>query len=113
AEIRKMLKKLAGDKKNEEYLDQVFYYLAELCLRENDITCAIENLDKSVEKSMSNTRQKAISHIKLADLYFADEIYREAQINYATAVTLIDDKYPNFREYKLRSEILEELVKHL
>src|SRR5690606_32659168 len=39
AEIRKMLKKLAGDKKNEEYLDQVFYYLAELCLRENDITC--------------------------------------------------------------------------
>ncbi len=113
SEIRKMLTKLSKDKKNEEYLDQVYYYLAELCLRESDKPCAIENLDKSVEKSMSNTRQKAISHLKLADLYFNDEIYREAQINYAAAVTLIDDKYPNFREYKLRSEILEELVKHL
>jgi tetratricopeptide (TPR) repeat protein len=112
-EIKKMLTKLAKDEKNKEFLDQVYYYLAELCLRENDNPCAKENLNKSVELSVNNNRQKAISHLKLADLYFNEEKYREAQVNYAAAVALIDDKFPGYSDYKFRSEILADLVKQL
>jgi tetratricopeptide (TPR) repeat protein len=113
SEIKKMLTKLAKDIKNKEFLDQVYFYLAELCLRESDKKCAVDNLKKSIEASTSNDRQKAVSHLKLADLYFADEKYREAQENYAAAVALLDNKYPGYAEYKYRSEILAELVKQL
>lgn len=111
--IRKMLTKMSKDVKNKDYLDQIYYYLAELCLRESNKACAIENFEKSVENSTTDTKQKAISHIKLADLYFADEEYRKAQENYAAAVALVDNKYPNYAEMKYRSEVLAELVKHL
>jgi hypothetical protein len=113
ASIRKMLTKMSKDVKNKDYLDQIYYYLAELCLRESNKTCAIENFEKSVENSTTDTKQKAISHLKLADLYFADEVYRSAQENYAAAVVLLDAKYPNFSEIKYRSEVLAELVKQL
>lgn len=111
--IRKMLTKMSKDVKNKDYLDQIYYYLAELCLRENNKSCAIENLEKSVENSTTDTKQKSISHTKLADLYFADEEYRKAQENYAAAVELVDNKYPNYAEMKFRSEVLADLVKQL
>jgi len=113
AEVRKILNKLAKDEKNKDFLDQVYYYLAKVCLSENDKQCAIDNLKKSVSASTNNNKQKAISHLTLADLYFEDEEYRDAQENYAAAVALLDDKYPGFKEYKYRSEILSELVKQL
>ncbi len=113
ASIKKMLTKMTKDVKNKDYLDQIYFYLAELCLRENNRTCAIDNLKKSVENSTTDTKQKTLSHLKLADLYFADEQYREAQENYAAAVALIDNKYPNYVDIKYRSEVLAELIKQL
>lgn len=112
-DIKKMLTRLAADTKNKDFLDQVYFYQAELCLSNQDKKCAIEYLKKSIQASTNNTRQKAISHLKLADLYFADALYREAQENYAAAIALIDAKFPGYEEYKSRSEILAELVKRL
>lgn len=111
--LKSMLSKMAKDVKNKDYLDQIYYYLAELCLREGDKKCAITNLKKSIENSTSNNKQKAVAHLKLADLYFNDEQYREAQENYAAAVALLDAKYPGYADIKYRSEVLAELVKQL
>jgi tetratricopeptide (TPR) repeat protein len=113
SEIKKMLTKLSNDNKNKDFFDQVHYYLAELCLSEGNKKCAIEHLTKSIQASTNNNRQKAQSHLKLANLYFDEEKYRPAQENYAAAIALLDTKYPGYNEYKQRSEVLTELIRHL
>lgn len=112
-DIRKKLTKMTKDIKNKEFLDQIYFYLAELCLRENNMVCAKENLEKSVESSTSNTKQKIKAHLKLADIYFKEEDYREAEKNYSSAFSLIDSKYPNYRDIKFKSEVLKQLITQL
>jgi len=49
-DIKKLLNKMARDPKNKEYLDQIYYALAEVCMKERDTTCAIDNYKLSAMK---------------------------------------------------------------
>ena len=70
------------DTKNEEFKDQIYYALAELALKEQDEPLAIDYLKKSTKFSVSNDKQKGLSFLKLADIYFEQPHYINAQAHY-------------------------------
>lgn len=112
-DIIKLLKKMLKEKKNAEFYDQIYYALADLSLREGHKDDAISYLEKSIETSVSNNKQKAQSYIRLAELYFEDEEYVKAQPNYEEALKLIDPEYEGYAQVNSRNDILKNLVTQL
>ncbi len=112
-DIRKLLEKMLRDEKNKEYQDQIYYALAELCQKENDIPGMIENLKNSARTSISNNKQKSLSYLKLADLYFAEPAYREAQIYYDSCIMFLPKDYPNYSLIDNKKNTLNELVRNI
>ena len=112
-EIKKLLNKMARDLKNKDYLDQIYYALAEICMKEADTACAITNYKLSAAKSVSNNNQKAISFLKLGRLYFSMPEYVPAEAYYDSAMTVLPKDYPDYDKISALSVVLKDLVKNL
>jgi len=113
--IKKQLMKMSRDSKNKEYLDQIYYALAQIYLSETDTTTTIKYLKLSAKNSVSNTTQKAKSYLKLADLYFymTPPLYEPAQFNYDSALTVLAKDYPDYDNILSRKNTLTKLVKNI
>ena len=111
--ITKQLNKMLDDKKNENYKDQIYYALSEIARIDEDEDLRIDYLAKSVAASTENNYQKTFSCIALADLYFEDNEYREAQHYYDTAMMSIPKNYPNYEQIQKKTNILKDLVDKL
>ncbi len=112
--IRRELMKLANDQKNKEYLDQIFYALGSLALREKDTAEAISFYTRSAQVSGTNNRQKALSYLAVADLYFSRPDYISAAAYYDSASSFIDRR--NFKNYDLimaRAQNLIQLARNI
>jgi len=112
-EIRKELMKLLKDEKNIGYRDQIYFALGEIELEEQNRPAAIAYFEQSIEASAGNNKQKAKTFLRLADLYFDQRQYAEAQINYDSTFRKIDEKHPRYKEIKARAESLTELIGYL
>lgn len=112
-EIEAELKKMIKDKKNKEYLDVIYFGLAELEIRQNQKENAIDLYALSVSKSVNNDAQKALSSLILGELYYDDQLYRPAQSYYDTAVAYMNTESPNFKSVQKRQNTLSFLVENL
>ena len=108
--INKVLLKMAKETKNEEYLDQIYYALAQIALSNSNDTLAIDYLRKSVSSSVSDQVQKTTSALELADIYFEKADYNGAQAYYDTAAMSLPKDYPNYDAILSKTEILSQLV---
>jgi len=113
--IKKQLMKMTKDAKNKEYLDQIYYALAEISLKEEDTTTTLKYLQLSARKSVSNNTQKAKSYLKLADLnfYMIPPKYEPAEAAYDSAVLVLAKDYPDYDNIINRKTTLTKLVKNL
>jgi tetratricopeptide (TPR) repeat protein len=111
--IIKYLSRMLRDDKNKEYLDQIYYALAEVAFKDHDDTLGIHYLTLSVARSVTNNYQKSTSALQLADIYFAMPEYELSQAYYDTAVTFLPEDYPDYTEIKKKAEKLSELVTNL
>jgi TolA-binding protein len=111
--IRKQLYKLLKDDKNKEYQDQIYYALANLDMKEGNTDKAIVNYRLSVEKSLSNQRQRAKSYLAIADIMYNKKDYLEAQSLYDSAMTNIDENYPDYDIISARAKSLKRLAVNL
>lgn len=111
--LKKELKKMLNDEKNIEYRDQIYYAIGNIYYKEGDTKEAIGNYRNSVSSSVTNSFQLAQSAITLADIYFADLNYRDAQAYYDSAMIVIDDKYPNYNDISVRYKSLSQLVGYI
>ncbi len=111
--IIKYLSRMLRDDKNKEFLDQIYFALAEVAFKDKDDTLGIHYLRLSVAKSINNNYQKSTSSLKLADIYFAMPEYELSQAYYDTAVTYLPEDYPNYTEIKNKADKLSELVANL
>lgn len=112
-EIKKELLKMLKDEKNKEYLDQIYYVLGQIELKENNKSLAIEYFKKSASSSVFNTTQKVMSYLQLADIYFKMPNYQLAKDYYDSATTFITTDYPNYDEIIVNTNNLNELVTNL
>lgn len=112
-EIKKQLYKMARDDKNIDYLDQIYYAIANVEMKEGNLDEAIELYKKSALSSTSNTDQKAMSFLALADIYFKKKDYENAQLYYDSTMAFINQEYPDYESLKTKSQNLNELIGYL
>ncbi|HEY0978014.1 MAG TPA: tetratricopeptide repeat protein [Flavobacteriales bacterium] len=111
--IRQKLNRMLRDDKHRDHFDMIHYALAELDLKENKDSSAIVQLRASTMASTVDTRQKAKSFLKLADLYFDDKQYPDAQLYYDSTATLMAPEHTRYEEVTVRAEVLGDLVEQL
>lgn len=111
--LRKLLKKMLKDGKNLEYQDQIYYAIALIDLKEEKKEDGIVNLKKSINASTGNNTQKALSYLKLAELYFADREYEPAQAYYDSTSVLLDKQHPRYDEVIRLKENLTLVVQNI
>ena len=113
AAIRQKLRRMLRDDKHMDHFDMIHYALAELDLKENKDSSAVAELRTSARVSTVDTKQKAKTFLKLADLHFDDKQYEDAQHYYDSTSTLITDAHVRFDEVTTRAEVLGDLVEQL
>ena len=111
--LKKELNQMAKDEKNKEYLDQIYYALGNISLRENDIHSAMIYYKLSVQSGSANTRQKAISYLCIADIYFDQKDYKHAQAYYDSTMVFLPKDFKNYDQIKNKKESLTSMVKDI
>lgn len=109
AELLDMLK----DDKNIEYQDQIYFALGDLEMKNNNVNQAVEYYQKSAKASISNTNQKAITYLALANIFFGRTDYVESQAYFDSAVVSLDPDFPGYSDLSRKNQYLSKLVKNL
>jgi len=112
--IRGYFTKLLKDDKNREFVDRIYYEMANFEIKHNDPDLAVEYLKSSVANSVNNPRQKGYAYLKLGELnYDYYKNYELAQAYYDSTVSVLPQDEERFAEIKERSEILTDFVNQL
>jgi tetratricopeptide (TPR) repeat protein len=108
--IYKVLNKMVKDYKNQEFLDQIYYALAHVAIKDGHMAKAIDYLKLSVSSSIADDYQKSTSSLELADIFFERGDYLPAQAYYDTAVTFLPEDYPDYLIIQNKATVLSEMV---
>ncbi len=111
--IVKKLTRMMKDEKNKDFLDQIYYALAHISMKDSDTLTAIDYLKKSVTTSLKNNYQKAISSLELANIFFDNHNYTLAQSYYDSTMQFLPKEYPGYKELMKRTNTLTNLVDNL
>ena len=111
--IKQELKEMLEKDKNEDYLDRIYYALGKISLEGNNISEAIKNFRNSATESETNDNQKGLSYLELADIFFDQKKYEQAQAYYDSSVTSLEADYPGYTELYTKTKYLTKLVQNL
>lgn len=109
----KQLTKMSKNIKNKDYLDQIYFITGNLYLEKSDTIHAIENYQKAIKESTRNGYDKAISEVKLGDIYFEQRKFVLAQPCYSDALAQLTKTHADYARVALRADVLDELVVHV
>jgi tetratricopeptide (TPR) repeat protein len=109
-DLRKILKKMLKDEKNIDYMDQIYYALGVIDLKEKKKKEAIENFELSSKNSTKNKDQKGVSFLALAKIYFEDRQYEMAQAYYDSTSNFLQKENPEYENVIRLKENLTEVV---
>ena len=113
-ELYKMLERMLKETKNEEFIDRIYYAMAELAMREGNVDKAIGYYGKSVTAATANNNQRAISALKVATILFDRSDYERSQAYYDTAVMSMNkDNFEGYDSIVNISQTLNDLVLNL
>lgn len=107
--LRKMLK----DLKNEDYKDQIYFLMAEINLRNNDIPMAITNLQSGIQASKKPAAGKAESYLKVADLFYEKDQFAQAYHYYDSASLAYPNTKPRYNDIFVRRDNLKDIAANL
>ncbi|WP_409769134.1 tetratricopeptide repeat protein [Thermaurantimonas sp.] len=113
AEILSDLYKLTKRDKNRDYLDAIYYQIADIYIKDENFDKAFEALQKSINYSTENNLQKGLSYIKRGDLHFDFREYVPAEANYDSALTVLPKTHFRYSAIEKKKKSLTELVQHL
>jgi len=113
SKIKQMLFSMIKDEKNLEYLDILYYVLAEIEQEDFNSIRALDYLKKSVRLSLTNSKQKGLSFLKSADIYFMMESYRPAALFYDSALQFLTSVHIDVEQIKNKTKTLKKLIVEL
>ena len=113
ASIKKELRKMSRDDKNSEYLDRIYFAMADIAKDEKDIPKAKEYLRKSIKASTSNPVQKAISYFTMADIYFDEREYPKSAMYFDSSMMSLPEEHRQYDRVKAQRDNLADLIKNL
>ena len=111
--MRKKLLKMTKDDKNKEYLDQIYFTLAEMDINNKDTLAAIDNYLLSTVNSLENNTQKAHSFWALGKIEYNRSLYPSSKVYYDSTLHYMPEAYREYEQLKERQNILEELINNL
>ena len=111
--MKEKLLKMCRDDKNTEYLDQIYFTIAEMDMNNKDTISAIKNYTLSAVNSTQNNSQKAMSFLKLGVIDFDRSLYRSSKTYYDSTLFYMDPDFRMHEEVSEKREILSELIHNL
>ena len=111
--VKRNLKRMAGDDKNIDFLDQIYFELGKINLAQKNYTTALNNFKKSSASSTKNKTQKSQTLHELAKLYFELKEFKNAQAYYDSTVNVWDEKDPGYAQIKETKIVLSDLIANL
>ena len=113
-EMYRMLNRMLDEKKNEEYIDRIYFAMAELAMREGNVDKAIGYYRESVANARTNQNQRVASSLKVATILFERNDYELSQAYYDTAVRAMNkETYLEYDSIANISNTLNLLVTNL
>ena len=113
SQMRENLIKMTKDEKNKDYLDQIYFTLAEMDITGNDTSSAIENYILSTRYSIDNDIQKSLSFLHLGKIYYNKSDYVSCKIFYDSAYVFMPESHESYKETQETQKTLDKLVGHL
>lgn len=111
--LKRELMKMTRDIKNTEYLDVIYYTLGEIFEKEKNETEAVRNYKLSIKNSFQNSKQKALSYLKLGEINFEKANYSDASGYYDSTMMVLPKDYKNYNLIAKRKETLETLISYI
>ena len=111
--MRQKLLKMTKDDKNKEYLDQIYYTLAEIDVNNNDTLAAIDNYLLSTVNSVQNDPQKSVSFLSLGEIEYSRSKYSESKIYYDSTIFYMHEDFRLYTQVKEKHDILVDLTRCL
>lgn len=111
--VKRELRQMLRDDKNEDYLDKIYYALGEIALEEDNLSQALDFYKQSIAHNTDRENQKGLAYLSVADIYFQNKKYSNAQAYYDSAVTTIESDYPGYSELYTKTQHLTKLVNNL
>lgn len=111
--VKKGLLKMTREFKNSDYYDVIYYTLGELEEKEKNINQALIYYKKSVQTSVNNSNQKALSYLKLGEINFDLTNYQPAEAYYDSTIVTLPKDHPDYNSILARKKTLETLVGHI
>jgi tetratricopeptide (TPR) repeat protein len=110
---KRELLKMTKEFKNSEYYDVIYYTLGEIEEKEKNIPQALHYYKRSVQTSVSNPNQKALSYLKLGEINFDLTNYQPAEAYYDSTIATLPGDHPEYASILARKKTLESLVTHI
>ena len=108
-ELQKMLK----DSKNKDFLDQIYFALGNLSMKEGNEKEALEYFRKSASVPSRNQNQKGRSYLALAEYFYRKPDFMNAGKYYDSTVFFLDQKHPEYQLLRSKSQNLNTVVSQL
>ena len=108
-----VLRDMLRDDKNIDYFDQIYYELGNLELADKNETAAVAEFKNCLRAKGSDPGIKSNAYLAIADVFFKQQDYENAQAYYDSAARTIDPLHPDYQKIQDKNLVLNELIKHL
>jgi tetratricopeptide (TPR) repeat protein len=109
-----LLHKLLKDDKNADFIDQIYFRIAEQYMAQNNVDEASKNYKLSVRNSTKNQNQKGMSYLRLAEINFKNKAdYGTAKKYYDSTLNTLSPSYPDYQLILKKSNNLQLLADRL
>lgn len=112
-DIKEILFDMIKDEKNAEFLDQIYYALAEIELKEGNEEKGVEYLKLATQKSVRNGNAKGLAYYRLAEIYFEKPVYDVAQTYYDSTVAFLSTEHPDYDMVLARANSLTQMMRDI
>jgi tetratricopeptide (TPR) repeat protein len=110
---RQQLNKYAGEYKNLDYRDQIYFGIAQTWFWQGDTLNALVNLQLAAGYGGNNRILTGTIYQQMADIYFQSEDYIAADAYYDSTLTALPQDYPGVSEIRQFSAKLNPLADNL
>ena len=111
--MREKLLKMIKDDKNKEYLDQMYFTIAEMDINSKDTASAIKNYLLSTTSSVDNNSQKSLSFLALGKINFKRSRYKLAKTYYDSTIFYMDTDFRLYNQANKRHLVLSNLITNI
>ncbi|HZH55456.1 MAG TPA: tetratricopeptide repeat protein [Sphingobacteriaceae bacterium] len=107
------LRRMLRADKNQEFKDQIHYYIAEAHLWQGNNELAERHYQHALNQNSTNMHQKTQSYLSLADLYLSQSAYESARVYYDSAAMVLPADFRDVDMVRRKLINLPELIDNL